>query len=563
MLLIKNNPFRILGISLFDSEKEIQKKITKITRFTEVGKEVSFDLDLVKLFEIDRNLENINNSKRKIEKPLTKVLHSLFWFYQSNHVDEIGFENLSNGDIDKTIQIWEKVVKDREVTTKNFSTLSNLKTLYYIKYNVNGFDKDSFTRYLELTGKFFSNEEFEKYSKKIINSDNTNITNFEITKTFIDQILLEIKPFIDKENGITYSEIINSLNFFSTELNDYVSSKTTSTPTNNIEVRINETSELRKKNPLDGIQFGKSLFEQSFNELKLLKKILGSEDVKYQILSDKLSNEILQCAIDFFNKKENCDREDGVDALQVVGYASVISCGNQIKSRIKENEDYLKDWVENAPDREKLNQIKQEYDFIQEVLSKPLKHLDDEDPIEKMKFIDSCESIVSQCKIKLESIKNTLGEQDELYLKTSSEVVQVVVALMVEYVNTTAPVVGVELRSVNVLKSLIHFKMDSNTRERFVTNKTTLDRLYSQSNKSSKGCYIATMVYGDYDDPNVQVLRSFRDEKLSKSFYGRKFIHYYYKYSPQLVSRLKDFKTINSFIRIILDIFILILKKYD
>ena len=103
MLLIKNNPFRILGISLFDSEKEIQKTITKITRYTEVGKEVSFDLDLVKLFEIDRNLENINNSKRKIEKPLTKVLHSLFWFYQSNHVDEIGFENLSNGDIDKTI----------------------------------------------------------------------------------------------------------------------------------------------------------------------------------------------------------------------------------------------------------------------------------------------------------------------------------------------------------------------------------------------------------------------------------------------------------------------------
>ena len=287
MLLIKNNPFRILGISLFDSEKEIQKKITKITRYTEVGKEVSFDLDLVKLFEIDRNLENINNSKRKIEKPLTKVLHSLFWFYQSNHVDEIGFENLSNGDIDKTIQIWEKVVKDREVTTKNFSTLSNLKTLYYIKYNVNGFDKNSFTRYLELTGKFFSNEEFEKYSKKIINSDNTNITNLEITKTFIDQILSEIKPFIDKENGITYSEIINSLNFFSTELNDYVSSKTTSTPTNNIEVRINETSELRKKNPLDGIQFGKSLFEQSFNELKLLKKYLVQKmsNIKFYLIN--------------------------------------------------------------------------------------------------------------------------------------------------------------------------------------------------------------------------------------------------------------------------------------
>ena len=80
MLLIKNNPYRILGISLFDSEKEIQKKIKKITRFTEVGKDVSFDYDLTNLIKIDRGLQNINNSKRKIENPLNKVLHSLFGF---------------------------------------------------------------------------------------------------------------------------------------------------------------------------------------------------------------------------------------------------------------------------------------------------------------------------------------------------------------------------------------------------------------------------------------------------------------------------------------------------
>jgi hypothetical protein len=34
-------------------------------------------------------------------------------------------------------------------------------------------------------------------------------------------------------------------------------------------------------------------------------------------------------------------------------------------------------------------------------------------------------------------------------------------------------------------------------------------------------CYIATAVYGDYNAPEVIVLRKFRDERLSKSFLGR------------------------------------------
>ena len=45
----------------------------------------------------------------------------------------------------------------------------------------------------------------------------------------------------------------------------------------------------------------------------------------------------------------------------------------------------------------------------------------------------------------------------------------------------------------------------------------TLNSLKSQLDSamrrtsSSSGCYIATMVYGDYDEPQVMVLRDFRD----------------------------------------------------
>lgn len=78
--------------------------------------------------------------------------------------------------------------------------------------------------------------------------------------------------------------------------------------------------------------------------------------------------------------------------------------------------------------------------------------------------------------------------------------------------------------------------------------------IYTPSSpQKSEGCYIATMVYGDYDHPQVLHLRRFRDEILLKSKYGRGFVKVYYFISPKLVCLLKDYKGINNCIRKILD----------
>ena len=53
--------------------------------------------------------------------------------------------------------------------------------------------------------------------------------------------------------------------------------------------------------------------------------------------------------------------------------------------------------------------------------------------------------------------------------------------------------------------------------------------------KKKEGCYIATCVYGSYDCPEVMVLRSYRDNILAKTWYGRLFIKVYYAVSPVLV----------------------------
>ena len=80
---------------------------------------------------------------------------------------------------------------------------------------------------------------------------------------------------------------------------------------------------------------------------------------------------------------------------------------------------------------------------------------------------------------------------------------------------------------------------------------------YSTSNnRQNGGCYIATMVYGDYNHPQVQVLRSFRDQCLLTNHIGRLFVKFYYWVSPKLVRILYDKKSINAAIRFVLNKFI-------
>ncbi|WP_430869152.1 CFI-box-CTERM domain-containing protein [Demequina aurantiaca] len=64
---------------------------------------------------------------------------------------------------------------------------------------------------------------------------------------------------------------------------------------------------------------------------------------------------------------------------------------------------------------------------------------------------------------------------------------------------------------------------------------TQVPSLTSSSTQSSAGCYIATSVYGDYDAPQVRVLRLWRDRDLNRSLLGRGFVRVYYAVSPSLV----------------------------
>ncbi len=78
----------------------------------------------------------------------------------------------------------------------------------------------------------------------------------------------------------------------------------------------------------------------------------------------------------------------------------------------------------------------------------------------------------------------------------------------------------------------------------------------SNSGNSNSGCYVATMVYGSYEAPEVWVLRNFRDRFLARFYFGRKFISWYYKNSPAFVEQYKNAAGVNRSIRVVLNILV-------
>ncbi len=103
--------------------------------------------------------------------------------------------------------------------------------------------------------------------------------------------------------------------------------------------------------------------------------------------------------------------------------------------------------------------------------------------------------------------------------------------------------------------------MSVDTRNKLYDNLSIIEKNKQVAGQNEGGCYIATMVYGNYDHPQVLVLRNFRDKFLVNYLFGKSLIKFYYRYSPLWVKFLKNRRIINKLIKFILNIFIKIIKK--
>lgn len=563
MKLIQENPYRIAGLLSNTTEKELLRQKSKIKRFNEIGKAISSEYDFPFLNPVIRNEEKINKAFSDIEQNQNRVNHSLFWFINSNPIDNTAIHHLIRGNKEKALDIWEKVTKNKEVSSRNFSAFNNLGTLYLLDNS-----KDKLKRGIISKIELLESEYFKDYAQTIADETFTIDGNKQI-QIFIDGILSEFN------NRYSTTQIVDLFSNCNGTALEYITNKFTEEPIHNIERKVEYVKKKRINNKPDSLRYGNSLYTDTLQDLILLKTLLGSSNIQYNLLADKVAKEILQCSIDYFNNSQaqGSDEDYLRGAMKLAKLAQEIAVNPITKSRVTDSIKVLEKMEE---ERIQTDKIKDDLDSI----ASRLENFGNEP-----RSITNAQKLVLACTSNLRNIDSILGSHNELYLSVSSAVVNNALGMIIEVVNDAQS--GLEYnkakalllpkiltKAIAVIYTIELYDMDLQTRNRFNDNKNTILEIKSKldlvrnttkpsgaPNYISDGCYIATMVYGNYDHPQVIKLRKYRDNVLKNKFLGRQFIKAYYYTSPNIVKRLHDKDTINRLIRCLLDRFIKIIKE--
>ena len=543
MNVLKNNPYRLLGVYTNSPTKERLANHNRMKAFLKVGKSVSFSLDLPQYLQpIDRTDTLVADADAKLALPKDQMFYALFWFIKTTPVDDIAFNHLIAGERSKAEEIWQKK-----------ETLSSLQNRIVCALMC-----DDYKQALSCAETLYANMEYVNQFVSAVIGTGGNVDVTDLPFTFLDALCEEI----DVQKILPHIE--NSI------WKKHISGKAINPLIDTIQNAIAIAKKSRGKG--DNVQLakarlgaGKALMEGTKEGLLQLRNYLSISDLQYQMIADKLAQEILQCGIDYFNNTNDDDAPQQAMFLQ--NYALSIAVGTLVKQRCKENIDTL-------------NNVGAEY-VVRNELSRLVGYVQDlrgdrgDNLITRClgKSITDIQEIITKCIPDLETIKRKMGTTNDLYIKVSSTVVSSAVNAIVETINkqqkflmingNTEELSSIISSAISLMRTIGNMDMDSKSHDYYKSNNSTLLNINSRLNQSNSGCYIATMAYGNYDHPQVVILRHFRDMFLSQRQWGRWFITYYYRYSPKLVERLKDHALINKFIRKVLDGFILFVKhKY-
>lgn len=597
MKIIKNNPYRTIGLLVGAKAAEQNRQINRLKMYLEAEQEPQDDFSFPVLGKLHRSVESVAEAASKLNLDNDRMNAALFWFYKGNEItDEPAFDALKAGDLRSAMEIWSKLTSSGDVTPRNSSAVHNLSTLLLCSsFNGSYVNMDLFEPGLGLKLKFLESE-FVNDLKVIATDETYKPDKKDIQLAFLNAIHWEL----EKTGGVSPIKIIEILNkhFFSAK-EDFLRS-VIQRPIENIEKKIEAAKIKRKTNKATAAYAGRVLYDEVCNDLIQLKDVLGVSNLKYSSIADKLSEEILQCGIDYFLHFRDTDTDPGQISMDLFNKAKVFAIGNIAKQRCQENSENLQTWINDKPERDKHKKIGEDLQFITSKLERFQRFSD---------TVANAKDLVDSCKSHLLNIKNTLGPKDDFYLKISSAIVQNAQGMLVTAVNEAqegfkffstldpkvrqifgnsssgSSIYGEKMVTLPGLSTIVNgaydvttsmqsMDMEENLRHQFQKNREALSNIRNQinsamntiasrstSSSSGGGCYIATMAYGDYDHPQVIILRHYRDNILSRSFAGRCFVKLYYAVSPCLVNIFKDQKIINTLIRNILNQFIKLIKK--
>ena len=350
MNAIKNNPFKTLGLLVGASAVQQNRHITKLPFFIEADAQIPDEFTAYAfpvLGEPNLSLKNVAEAASKLNLYTDKLYAALFWFYNGNAItDEPAFDALKDRKIKDAVAIWGKLVQGKDITEKNASAFFNWANLFlFASFYKPELNLEHLEKGISLKLKFLESDHFHKF-KTLVTDENYKTTKNELQLYFLKQIQQEIENVYGSNSNSLY-EIVGNLDFAAK--NEFLGGFTTKM-INQLEDQVETAKKNRKSNPANGIKIGNKLIEQSDEPLTQIQTILGSSNLKYTTIADKVANEALQCSIDYFNhhKELESDLDYLEPTLLLAGIAKKIAIGSMTNNRISENIETLESMKENV-----------------------------------------------------------------------------------------------------------------------------------------------------------------------------------------------------------------------
>ena len=395
MNVLKNNPYRLLGVYTNSPTKERLANHNRMKAFLKVGKSVSFSLDLPQYLQpINRTDALVADADAKLALPKEQMFYAQFWFVKTTPLDDVAFNHLIAGERSKAEEIWQ--------TKETLSSLQNRIVCALMC--------DDYKQALSCAETLYANMEYVNQFVSAVIGTGGNVDVTDLPFTFLDALCEEI----DVQKILPHIE--NSI------WKKHISGKAINPLIETIQNAIAIAKKSRGKGSQARLEAGEVLMKSTKATLQQLMSLLPKTDLQYQMIADKFGLEILQCGIDYFNEADEADAAH--KAMKLQKYAMGIVVGQMAKDRCNENVDILQKIIDNLPPSEVYSEDRAIHEELRKYCLLPDK-------------ICHAVTLLNNTRPHLQAIKRKLGVSNEYYLRVSSQVVRNALSNVIAEVNAS------------------------------------------------------------------------------------------------------------------------------
>lgn len=325
--IIEDNPFRILGLYANDSARNLTSNATRIKRYSDVGKSVSFPTDSFLPSEILRTNESVENATSSINLQNDRIKYALFWFGKPTDESNTLFKRI----LDKQ---WREISPEGNNDIDVYPDGLNRSLVRYILGNT--------PFYLYEFLQCVKSDEFRKSFLYQICDDSELLNHEEFVHIALDCLLEEC------DAKQLYAFLFSTHGF--EEETQYVKNKAVGEFTSAIYADIQRAKKVDADDSTANLSAARSLIKKTKEPLAKVGDFLGTSDSQYAVIADALAKQILQSGINYFNA--SFEEDSPYTAFEIQSYACSIAKGKLVKQRCEENLDILKKIIKSLPPKD-------------------------------------------------------------------------------------------------------------------------------------------------------------------------------------------------------------------